>query len=448
MVPAPSHHMILLVGAPRACAKSFMVSGRVPPLVGTGTVILLRAGARPCVLPEWYRPTACRLDFQFVLQCAPDRLVESSPATRIATILVILAASAWLLEWAWAIAQQFADIILLFVVGWLISFLLEPLCVRVEHAGLARASAVGSVYLGVVVMLVGVVALGVPVLVAQTLQLSDSLPELASDLQRRSDDVKGVLIAQGIGEATLIDATRAAVSRAESLAAVVVGNALSVATTVAGSIARTLLVLLFAFYMSVDGGRFAEAIRHLAPSRFRHDIDSALYQVDRTFGGYVRSLLIQAVVYGFGNAIVMAVAGIPFVLVISTFGGIAMMLPVIGPVLALAPPILLTLLVDPARLWWVVPLLFALQFAVANVLATRLMSRAVGVHPLVVFGAVLVGGRVAGVWGGILGIPVAALLATFGRVVFERIVRKTTLFQSGTYQAVPEPIPSDPIDPT
>ena len=76
------------------------------------------------------------------------------------------------------------------------------------------------------------------------------------------------------------------------------------------------------------------------------------------------------------------------------------------------------------------------------------MSRAVGVHPLVVFGAVLVGGRVAGVWGGILGIPVAALLATFGRVVFERIVRKTTLFQSGTYQAVPEPIPSDPIDPT
>lgn len=376
------------------------------------------------------------------------RSVESSSATRVATILVILASSAWLLEWSWTLAQQFADIILLFVLAWLMSFLLEPLCARIERTGLARAHAVGGVYLGVVVTLLSVVALGVPILVAQTLQLSESLPALASELQRRGDDVKGILIAQGIGEATLVDATRAAVARAEALAAVVVGNALSVATTVAGSIARTLLILLFAFYMSLDGGRFAEAIRHLAPSRFRHDIDSGLHQVDRTFGGYVRSLLIQAMVYGVGNAFVMAIGGLPFILVISTFAGIAMMLPVVGPVLALAPPILLAVLVGPSRLWWIVPLLFALQVGVANVLATRLMSRAVGVHPLVVFGAVLVGARVAGVWGGILGIPVAALLATFGRVVFERIVRKTTLFRSGTYETVGDAIDPDPIDPT
>lgn len=374
--------------------------------------------------------------------------MESSSATRVATILVILASSAWLLEWSWTLAQQFADIILLFVLAWLMSFLLEPLCARIERTGLARAHAVGGVYLGVVVTLLSVVALGVPILVAQTLQLSESLPALASELQRRGDDVKGILIAQGIGEATLVDATRAAVARAEALAAVVVGNALSVATTVAGSIARTLLILLFAFYMSLDGGRFAEAIRHLAPSRFRHDIDSGLHQVDRTFGGYVRSLLIQAMVYGVGNAFVMAIGGLPFILVISTFAGIAMMLPVVGPVLALAPPILLAVLVGPSRLWWIVPLLFALQVGVANVLATRLMSRAVGVHPLVVFGAVLVGARVAGVWGGILGIPVAALLATFGRVVFERIVRKTTLFRSGTYETVGDAIDPDPIDPT
>mgnify|MGYP003334615822 FL=1 len=200
--------------------------------------------------------------------------------------------------------------------------------------------------------------------------------------------------------------------------------------------------------MSVDGGRFTEAIRHLAPSRFRHDIDSALLQVDRTFGGYVRSLLIQAVVYGIGNGVVMAIGGLPFVLVISTFAGLAMMLPVVGPLLALVPPILLAVLVDPARLWWIVPILLALQIAVANVLATRLMSRAVGVHPLVVFGAVLVGGRVAGVWGGILGIPIAALLATFARVVFERIVRKTTLFRSGTYETVGNAVDPGPIDPT
>lgn len=375
-------------------------------------------------------------------------MVQDSIATRVATILVILAAGAWLLGWAWAIAQQFADIILLFVLGWLISFLLQPLCHRLELAGLSRTVAVSAVYTAVVVTLLGFVALGVPILIAQTLQLSETLPALAADLQMRADAVRGILIAQGIGEETLLDATRAAVARAESLAAYIVGNALNVATTVAGSIARTLLVLLFAFYISVDGGRFAEAIRHLAPSRYRHDLDSALHQVDRTFGGYVRSLLIQAVVYGVGNAIVMALADLPFLLVISTFGGVAMLLPVIGPVLALIPPFLLVFLVDIRRLWWVIPILLSLQFAVVNVLATRLMSRAVGVHPLVVLGAVLIGGRVAGVWGGILGIPVAALLATFGRVVFDRVVRTTSLFQSGTHQSVKAAVDPVPIDPT
>lgn len=374
--------------------------------------------------------------------------MDGSLATRVATILVILAAGAWLLGWIWAIAQQFADIILLFVLGWLVAFLLEPTCRRLQAAGLARASAVGTTYAGVVVALVGIVALGVPALVAQTLDLSERLPVLADDLGRRIESVRLGLIAKGIGEGTILDATRAVAARTESLAAIVVGNALGVATAVAGSIARTLLVLLFAYYVSVDGGRIAATVRRVAPSRFRADLDAAAFHVDRTFGGYVRTLLIQAVVYGVGNSLVMAFARLPFVLVISTFAGVAMMLPVVGPVVAVAPPVLLAVLVDPQRLWWVVPLLLALQFAVTNVLATRLMSRAVGVHPLVVFGAVLVGARVAGVWGGILGIPVAALLATFGRVVHARILRKTVLFRSGSYQSVTEAGMDPATDPT
>lgn len=374
--------------------------------------------------------------------------MESGLSTRVATTLVILAAGAWLLGWAWAITQQFADIILLFVLGWLVSFVLEPLCRRARRAGLAPPNAVALVYAAVVVALVGGGALGLPILVAQTLQLSDSLPDLAADLQRRTDYLRGLLIAQGIGEGTIGDATRAGIARAEALAATVVGNALNLATAIAGSVARTFLVLLFAYYISVDGGRITEAVRHFVPARFRHDLDSAILQVDRTFGGYVRSLLIQAVVYGVGNAIVMVAARLPFVLVISTLSGLAMVVPVVGPVIALAPPILLAVLVDPGTLWWVVPALLVIQVAVANVLATRLMSRAVGVHPLVVFGAVLVGARVAGIWGGILGIPVAALLATFARVVYERILRKTTLFRSGTYPTIPDPPAGGAIDPT
>ncbi len=211
--------------------------------------------------------------------------VDNGPLTRTAAVLVIIATSVWLLQWLWVVATRFADILLLFLLAWLVSFVLGPLCRRLERTGLNRASATATVYLGVVLLIVGGGVWGIPALIDQTVQLSASLPDLASGLEVRAELVKGTLISYGIAEGALLDVSRATIARAESVGTIILGNALSIATAILDGVVRSLFVLLFSFYIMLDGDRFGQTLRTLAPSRYRHDLSSALDQVDRTFGG-------------------------------------------------------------------------------------------------------------------------------------------------------------------
>jgi hypothetical protein len=105
---------------------------------------------------------------------------------------------------------------------------------------------------------------------------------------------------------------------------------------------------------------------------------------------------------------------------------------VIGPYLAMGPPLILAVIVAPNTVWWVFVLLFVLQFVVVNILMPRIMGRSLGLHPLLIFAAVLVGARVAGVWGAVFGVPVAAMLYLLGRAFYLRVVLRMPLYREGT----------------
>jgi len=117
--------------------------------------------------------------------------------------------------------------------------------------------------------------------------------------------------------------------------------------------------------------------------------------------------------------------------VIGIVAGIAMIIPVIGPYLAMAPPLILAVIFNPSSVWWVFVLLFVLQFVVINVMMPRIMGQSVGLHPVVIFAAVLVGARVGGAWGAIFGVPVAAMLYLLVRAFYQRVVTRMPLYRSG-----------------
>jgi len=105
--------------------------------------------------------------------------------------------------------------------------------------------------------------------------------------------------------------------------------------------------------------------------------------------------------------------GLPLAVLTSVAAGLLQMIPFFGPFVSWAPPVIVALVLQPES---VVPTLILMGLGwivVMNVLQPRIMQGAVGIHPIVVLGSVLIGGRIAGIPGAIFGIPFAAVVSAF-----------------------------------
>ena len=214
----------------------------------------------------------------------------------------------------------------------------------------------------------------------------------------------------------------------------VLGNVQSVATSglqnaviilggVLSLIANLLLVLLLSFFFALDGPRLFRGVFELVPAEYESEVQMLAATVDRTFGGFIRAQLLQSLLIGIGTALVTALFGEPFVLVASLFAAFFMLIPFVGAFLALVPPLLTTLFHSPDHLFIVLAILLVYQLAIVNVVMPKLLSEALGLHPLIILGSLLLGTKSGGFWGAFFAVPVAGVIATMALFFYRRWAR-------------------------
>jgi hypothetical protein len=99
--------------------------------------------------------------------------------------------------------------------------------------------------------------------------------------------------------------------------------------------------------------------------------------------------------------------------VTSTASGVHQAIPFFGPFVSWAPPVLVAIFFKPEAALPALLIMGVAWFIVMNIVQPRLMAEAVGLHPVVVLGSVLIGTKLAGVAGAIFGIPIAAVISAF-----------------------------------
>ncbi len=336
------------------------------------------------------------------------------PWLRALVIIMVFIAGLYLIGLVWQVAVQFFDIIILFFLAWILSFLLDPVVqFLVQHIRLPRSVAASLVYLGLLVLLsVGTILL-VPTLSEQLVQINRQMPDYVATVGDWLTDAQVRLEERGVH----LELSRALnydemARRVESLGPQVLSNAVGLAAGVANTLFQIVIIIILSFYITVDSHRLAAALVDALPARYGDDVRFFLATVNRAFGGFLRGQMVQSLVYGLGTAIIMQVLGLPFVLLSSVFGAVVMLIPFVGPFIAMLLPLVIAALTRPEVFWWALVTLLALQQLVFNIIAPRVMSKAVGLHPLLVFLAVLAGAKLAGIWGAIFGVPVLAVAAT------------------------------------
>jgi predicted PurR-regulated permease PerM len=357
--------------------------------------------------------------------------------------LIITVAAVFLLERFFFVLTFFANPLLLFVLSWLLSLILQPLVRQLTGLPipvpqrLKRATrgaiewhmpavlAVPLVYVIVFTVLIVLIVALVPAIGPQIVRLGNAMPTavetLAGYIQSSEDQLRRFGFR---GDLNSIVQPEALAQQVGAIGTALVQQSLGIASSIASLLFSAFLVLILSFYMTLDGTRLSERAVAMLPERLREEARQFFDLVDRVFGGFLRAQILQSLIYGVATMLVMAILGISDLALASVLAGLLVAIPLVGSLFALIPPILIVLVQAPGQTLWLIVLLFIAQQILFNVIMPRLMGQSVGLHPLFVFAAMLVGGTVAGGWGLLFGIPVAGVIGSLLQFLYQRAARR------------------------
>lgn len=345
-------------------------------------------------------------------------------------ILLVLIASVYLLELLWKLGQRFAGVLLLFFLAWTVAFALSPLIEALVARRVPRLLAVTGLYVVIVLVVLLFGVLAVPAIVQQVNLLAGSIPASSSTIMAAVDRVHSDLVARGVSDEFLLPAAKTAADRVDALSAQVMANSLSLPVRFATGLFDGILVLVLSFYMALDGPTIMRKLLSLVPPAYRRTANLFVDSVSSSFGGFIRTQLVLALVAALFTGVVMRLFGLGYVLTVAVVCGLIMLVPMVGNILALVPPVFIAL-VQGQEKWtalWVFLALWAAQQVLLNIVAPRLLGQSVGLHPLLVFFAMLLGASTAGAWGAIFGVPVVAVGVVMARHFYRVVLIQTPLF--------------------
>lgn len=170
-----------------------------------------------------------------------------------------------------------------------------------------------------------------------------------------------------------------------------------------------ILISVIAFFMLLDGEKIWQLILKIVPRQRRTRFNKV---IQRSFLGFFRGQLLLTLFLTSATLLVFLLLNVPFALLLSVIVGLLDVIPGIGATLGVST---ITLIVLSQNVWLALKVFIAciiLQQIQDNLIAPRIMQGALNLNPIVVFFALLVGARVAGLLGVFISIPIAGVIVS------------------------------------
>lgn len=312
----------------------------------------------------------------------------------------------------WFLIQIKEIIILIFLSIILLSALLKP----VEWLNSKRIPRVLSallVYIAVISIISVAIGIIVPPLVAQSSDFTSKLPQIASSINNivifykvPVDDVSSVITQQFEQ---------------------IVGNFISVTRAIFSSIFALLTIFVFTFYMLLEWKSFARLVASPFSGKQEKKVISVVAKVENGLGRWVRGQLALSLIVGILTYIGLTILGIPFALPLALIAAIFEIVPIVGPIIASIPAILVGLTVAPFMGLAVASLFLIVQQLENNLIVPMVMSKVIGLQPPVVIVALLIGAKLAGIGGAFLAVPILVV----AKIIFKEFMTQDQELEDG-----------------
>ncbi len=318
---------------------------------------------------------------------------------------------------AWLFAEHIPRTLTIFIIAAFIAFGLQPICVRLERK-MPKALAISIVFAVLIVAIAIGLVIVVPLTVAQLQILATNVPTYASNLQDWISSSERWMIGHIPGLRIPQRAFNVGQLSSERLTALATGTLASLGTILIGTATAFFVAfsaIVLSFFFLLNDSAIAEGFASLFPQHRRDTARNLAAEITETFGSYISGQVIVSAITGIVVAVISALLGFKFSLILGIITAVAYAIPVIGMLIAQAIAVVLCAPQGGWMILWVQIVMFGMARVSDNVLVPKIMGQSVGVSPIGVMFAVFAGGELFGIPGLLLGIPAAALIKILWR---------------------------------
>lgn len=320
------------------------------------------------------------------------------------------------------IGGYFSDLLRILATSVLLSYLFINVVDFLERYVRTRSLAILIVYAVILAVLVVGAVIVVPAMVYQITQLVETvwnkLPELVRWLGQVSVPVETRLHAAQLDIRAVDIFNSVASSLPKPDPGAVLTRILDVTMSTMTWLLYAISIFLVSFYFLLEGHQMADAIIRLFPRKFRNALHLMAADMDRSMQAFFRGQIVLGLLAGIVMLGVYLALGVPYALVLSVFLAVLEIVPVIGPPIGFYPAIIPVAIhgadhCPGNRIVQIIILIVifnVLQWIKDNVIAPRYIGNVIGVHPILIFIAILIGARLDGITGIVFALPVACLL--------------------------------------
>lgn len=305
------------------------------------------------------------------------------PEWRILGVLGVIALSWHLLTIFGSFIGIFSDIFFLIVLAWILAFIIEPLVTILTKRGLSRTGSAIVIYLAISLFLIALTVIVLPTTITQLSQLFGTVPSYFP--------------ANSIWSSHIQDFINTSLANS----VVYASQAASVVTSLA-------LVLILSFYFLISKKEISQFILKIIPDDYENDYLFLENTINTTFASFLRIQVLLGLLLGAITFAALLILQVNYALSTAVASAFLAMIPVVGAVLFIIPPVLAALTISLDKALIVAIVIFLAAQIVYNIVAPKLLGEALKIHPIIVFLSFIIGFKVAGIAGAIFAVPVVA----------------------------------------
>lgn len=286
------------------------------------------------------------------------------------------------------IVWHILDLLLLLFVAVIFMSALSPLVTFLTNLKAPKALAIFLVYILIIVIVGAGLTVSFTPLIEETTKLAMILPSVLADFLKVGNVDPGVIQQELTGLSK---------------------NLLTVTKTLFDNLLTIILLLVLTFYLLLERENLEKRAAALFLGKEAR-VKKLLGEIEGKLGAWLRGQLVLSFIIGLLVYIGLLILQIPYALPLAILAGVLEVVPVIGPIISAIPGILLGLSISPFLAGGVAAMYLVVQQLENHLIVPQVMSKAVGLNPLVVILAIAVGGRLLGIGGALLAVPIVVVL--------------------------------------